>query len=131
MGNTLGNKLHFSSRETAEIKNRIRAARASIKIDTNKSCQQDRTSYDPDSACSTCDHADAELRLWNLYTIKGTRKNDPINSTENASPHRPNKEKVQKIKSSNEEKGGDKRKMVEEEKANHRNSDEEAAEGSS
>ena len=39
------------------------------------------------------DHADAELCLWNLDTIKRTRKNDTIDSTQNASPHRSNKER--------------------------------------
>ena len=63
------------------------------------------------------DLADAELRLWNLDTVKRTRKNDTINSTQNASLHRPNKEKIQKTQPSTNE---------EDEKANHR-----CAEGSS
>ena len=50
-----------------------------------------------------CDHADAELRLWHLDTIQGTWKNDTIDSTQNASPHRPNKEKIQKENSAQQE----------------------------
>ena len=42
------------------------------------------------------DRADAELRLWHLDTIKGTRKNDTIDSKKNASPHRPDNKKRQK-----------------------------------
>ena len=38
-----------------------------------------------------------------LDTIKGTRKNDTINSTQNASPHRPNKKKIQKENSDQQE----------------------------
>ena len=61
-----------------------------------------------------------------MDTIKRTRKNDTINSTQNTSPHRPNTEKILKKSkpSKNEE-------DEEEEKANHRSSDEETAEGSS
>ena len=42
------------------------------------------------------DHASAELRFWHLDTIKGTRKNDTIDSTKDASPRRPNRKKIQK-----------------------------------
>ena len=49
------------------------------------------------------DHVDAELRFWHLDTIKGTRKNDTIDSTQNASPHRPNKEKIQTENSAQQE----------------------------
>ena len=44
------------------------------------------------------DHADAELRLWHLDTIKGTRKNDTIDSTKNASPHHRDKQENTKRK---------------------------------
>ena len=72
------------------------------------------------------DQADGGLCLWNLGIIKGTRKNDTIDSTENASLHHPDKEKYKKKAqtSKNEDNG-------EEEKSNHRDSDDDAAEGSS
>ena len=65
-----------------------------------------------------------ELRLWHLDTIKRTRKNDTINSTQSASLHRPNKEKKTQPSSRNEW-------DEEDEKTNHRSPDEETAEGSS
>ena len=78
----------FQQQETAEIKNRIRAALASFhKMQTRAdvkivlfAAQTPPIQYG--------DHADAELCLWNLDIIKGTRKNDTIDSTENASSSR-------------------------------------------
>ena len=95
--------------------------------DTNKSSLQKRASYNTDSANPHGGHADAELHLWHLDTIKRTRKNDTINSTQNASLHRPGggfkkKKKTQPSRNDEDE---------EDEKANHRSSDEETAEGSS
>ena len=74
------------------------------------------------------DHADAELRLWHLDTIKGTRKNDTIDSTQNAPPHRPNKKEYtkRKLRPARTSKDGEGEKD-----ANHRSSDDETAEGSS
>ena len=43
-------------------------------------------------------HADAVLRLWHLDTIKGTRKNDTIDSTQNASPDRPDRKYKRKVR---------------------------------
>ena len=51
------------------------------------------------------DHADAELCLWNLNIIKGTQENDTINSTQNASPQHPDKEKIQKENADPQERG--------------------------
>ena len=63
-------------------------------------------------------HGDhAELRFWHLDTIKGTRKNETIDSTQNASFHHPNEEKIQKETTScrNDD--------AVEDKTNHRSSD--------
>ena len=61
-----------------------------------------------------------------MDTIKGTRKNDTIDSTKNASPHRPEKRKYnKKTQTSKSDKDG------EDEQAIHRSSDEETAVGNS
>ena len=97
--------------------------------DTNKSSLQKRASYNTDSTNPHGGHADGELQLWHLDTIKRTRKNDTTNSTQNASLHRPGEgffflKKKKTQPSRNDEDEGD-------EKANHRSSDEETAEGGS
>ena len=101
-----------------QIKNRIRAALADITIVLP-------TTQTP--LIQHGDHADAVLRLCNMDTIKRTRKNDTINPKQNTSPNRAKKKRKCKKKtwpSRNEEDEG-------EDKANHRSSDEETAEGSS
>ena len=54
------------------------------------------------------DHADTELRLWNLDTIKGTGKNDTIDSTQNAcfivQTKRKHKKKTQPSRNDEDEK---------------------------
>ena len=93
----LGQTITFQQQERAEVKN------------SNQSCfgivLQIQTRADIKIVLPTTqtpfiqhDHADAELRIWHLDIIKGTRKNDTIDSTQNASPHRPIKEKIQKAK---------------------------------
>ena len=42
-----------------------------------------------------CGHADAELHFWHLDTIKKARKNDTIDSMQNASPQRPKRNSAQ------------------------------------
>ena len=72
------------------------------------------------------DHADAELRLWNLDTLKRTRENGTINSAQNASPHGLKKRKYKKKTQTSK-----KEKDEEDEKVYHRSLDEGTAEGSS
>ena len=91
----LGQTTTFQQQETANIKNRIRAARASLQIQPRADIKIVLpTTQTP--LIQHGDHADAEVRLWHLDVIKRIRKNDTINSTQNASPHRANKEKIQK-----------------------------------
>ena len=92
----LGQTTTFQQQETAEIKNRIRAGldvaqqiqtRADVKI-VLLTTQTPLIQHD--------DHANAELRLWHFGIIEGTRKNDAIGSTKNASPHRPERENTKR-----------------------------------
>ena len=119
----LDKELHFSNRKKQRSK--IEPERLGhLSTDTHKSWHQDHTSYNTDSAYSTRWSRRCWATLWHLDTIKGTWKNDTIDSTQNASLHRPNKEKIQKENSAQQE-----RRRWRRQKTNHRSSDEETAEG--
>ena len=115
----------FQQQEKAEIKNRIRAAWASFYRHKQELTSR---SYLPQHRLRLFDMVitptlNCASRTWTLP--KRTRKNDTINSTKNASLHRPNKEKYKnKTQPSRNEED------EEDEKAKHRSSDEETAQGS-
>ena len=84
----LGQTITFQQQETADQKSN--QSRLGIAIQTRADIKIVLPAAQT-SLIQHGDHADAELRLWHLDTINGTRKNDTIDSTQNASPHRSNK----------------------------------------
>ena len=78
----------------AEIKNRLKAAWAAF-----HEYRQELTSKTSPMPQITLvqhgDHADIDIREWNMDINKDARKDDQICSTNNSSPHRPNERTIQ------------------------------------
>ena len=85
----LGQRISFHQQETIEIKSRIRAAWA-----TFRKYRQELTSKK--YILKLHGLPDSLLRIWNMVSESRTRKNDSIDSTEDAAPHHSDEKKIQK-----------------------------------
>ena len=90
----LGQKVTFEDQETAEIKNRVKAAWAALHKKRQELTSKN-TACVTDCACST-DHADVDLCRRNMDIVSDTREDDQDDTTKDASPHSPNEETLQK-----------------------------------
>ena len=90
----LGQKNTFEEQDTAEIKNRLKAAWAAF-----HKYREQLTSKTPPMPQITLvqhgDHADIDQRKWNVDIVSDTRKNDQDRAAKDASPHRPDEKTIQ------------------------------------
>ena len=92
----LGQRISFHQQETLEIKSRIRAAWA-----TFHKCRQELNikeihAQTPSPTLRRHSLSDSLLRSRYMDTEPRTRKNDPIDATQDATPHHPDDKKIQK-----------------------------------
>ena len=93
----LGQRISFYQQETIEIKSRIRAAWATFHKNREELTSKKNQAQTSSTALRRHSFSDYLLRSGKMGSEQRTRKNDSIDTTQDATAHYPDEKDIQKI----------------------------------